>query len=431
MRPLSAPLALLALAPLLPASDAAAIWRNPTGVNVNAQAATTVFITFGALQDQVPIEAIWCRVLVPAAPDVGQKCDPSTILGRLPIRFDQSRLKENLFYDVMTIPPSVSRKAFQAAESGANGTFFYVRRFRSTKGGPDEYVPVTCRLTGGGARVPLALLDVKMAFLSEQPVATVAAGATPPPLEATISYNGTGPLRGRWEVVFPGEEPPSSRDLLTEATLPPGERGSQRRYTLLDRFSVFLPPSGQPYTLRGPDPSRLPTAAAGLHLVLLRVEATDEREGVSSLAGSGATEQGLIPSGGVAGFPMPVLRYFVGSAPAGASARGFGLLAPEANAVLAADAAVVFSWTPAPAVALYRLEVETDAGVELIAATLQAGAESYRAPSFLASKAGATPLRWRVTVLDGDGRVAGRSESRLLRFAPAPAPTPAPPSTTP
>ena len=30
---------------------------------------------------------------------------------------------------------------------------------------------------------------------------------------------------GRWEIVLPGEEPPEGRDLLTEATLPPEERG--------------------------------------------------------------------------------------------------------------------------------------------------------------------------------------------------------------
>ena len=35
------------------------IQRNPTGVNVNANGATTVFITFGNLEGYVPVEAIW------------------------------------------------------------------------------------------------------------------------------------------------------------------------------------------------------------------------------------------------------------------------------------------------------------------------------------------------------------------------------------
>ncbi len=33
---------------------------NPTGVNVNTNGATTVFLSFGRLVDQVPVEAFWC-----------------------------------------------------------------------------------------------------------------------------------------------------------------------------------------------------------------------------------------------------------------------------------------------------------------------------------------------------------------------------------
>jgi len=49
---------------------------NPTGVNVNTNGATTVFLSFGNLANQVPVEAFWCGELTNAAPDVGQKCDP-------------------------------------------------------------------------------------------------------------------------------------------------------------------------------------------------------------------------------------------------------------------------------------------------------------------------------------------------------------------
>ena len=44
----------------------------------------------------------------------------------------------------------------------------------------------------------------------------------------------------RCEVVQPGEELPESSDLLTEATLPIEKRGTQRRYTQLGRFNIFL-----------------------------------------------------------------------------------------------------------------------------------------------------------------------------------------------
>ena len=92
---------------------------------------------------------------------------------------------------------------------------------------------------------PFSLTDVVLAFDIDRPVLSVQRGELPPKLKAEIRYTGTGRLKGRWEVVFPQDEPPSDRDLLTEATLPPAERPLQRRYTELDRFDVFLPPTGR------------------------------------------------------------------------------------------------------------------------------------------------------------------------------------------
>jgi hypothetical protein len=133
----------------------------------------------------------------------------------------------------------------------------------------------------------------------------------PPPIKAEITYNGTGRLRGRWEVVLPGEQPPEDFDLLTEASLPIEERAQQRRYTELSRFNLFLPPAGK-YTLAGPDVSRLPARLEGPYLVLLRIEATDDKEGDSSLLSVGVGP-GIVHSGAVAGFPIPLLRYFIGA----------------------------------------------------------------------------------------------------------------------
>src|SRR5256885_11070398 len=128
---------------------------NPTGVNVNSQGATTVFLTFGNLNDYRPAEALWCGELIPASPGLGLKCNPQTIYGSLPTRYDLSRRSGNLaFTDIMSIPPSVARRAYQAATTGVDSRFFYVRRFIGAAGSPDQYVAVTCRLTGGSARVP-------------------------------------------------------------------------------------------------------------------------------------------------------------------------------------------------------------------------------------------------------------------------------------
>jgi hypothetical protein len=396
---------------------AAQIQRDPNGVNVNSSSATTVFITFGNLDGKVPVEAMWCGELIPATPDIGFKCDPSTIFGNLPLRYDLGRASGiDGFTDIMTIPASVSRRAYQAAAEGATSSFFYVRRFEDPAGGPDEYVFVTCRMAGGGARVPFALLDVRIAFDTEDLVLSIGPGETPPPIKARILYNGTGRLTGRWEVVLPGEEPPTSQDLLTEATLPVELRGTQRRYTELERFNEFLPPTGE-FVLEGPDVSRLPTHLDGLYLVLLRIEATDDKEADSSLDRAQAGT-GVVHAGAVAGFPIPPLRYYVGGAEAvGLATNEVGLLAPADRAVLSAGEPIVFSWTSAPGTILFRLEVQNAAGEEVLAALLQSGTNAYRPPPWFPERVGPEPFRWRVVALGPDGSESARTPWRSAQIS--------------
>jgi len=397
----------------------AQIRRDPNGVNVDAQGATTVFITYGNLQGMIPVEAEWCGELIPAAPAIGVRCDPGTVFGRLPIRYDRSRLSgQGGFTDVMSIPASVARRAYQAAAAGATSSFYYVRRFSDPQGiRPDEYVFVTCRMTGGGARTPFSLVDVRVAFATGDPVLSLRAGQRPPPLRARIAYNGTGRLRGRWEIVFPGEEPPSAEDLLTEATLPPELRGTQRRYTELARFNVLLPPTGE-FSLEGPDPRTLPSDLPGLHLLLLRIEAVDDKEGDSNLgtAGSGS---GIVHSGGVAGFPIPPLRYYVGSvAGIGGGEDALALRGPAEGAELSRTEPVIFSWAPVPGTALYRLEIQSEAGAPVLEALLPPERPRYNAPPWLAERVESASLRWRVVALGPGGRTLARSPWRQALVAP-------------
>lgn len=403
---------------LAPAMAYAQVRVNPTGVNVNAQGASTIFLTFGGVGNLVPVEAVWCGRLISAAPDRGNRCDPATIFGRLPARYNLSRLTNGVFTDIMSIPPAVARRAYQAALDGDNSSFFYVRRFQNTTGGVDEYVAVTCRMAGGGARVPFALTFVDVRFDTETPLQFVTAGSTPPPLAAQIHYNGTGMLRGRWEIVLPGEQLPSESDLLTEATLPPNERGLQKRYTQLERFNVFLPPTGR-VTLPGPDPSKLPVAIDGQYQVLLRIEVSDDKEGDSSLAGAGAG-QGIVHTGAVAGFPMPVLRYVVGSAESAMVERPtdvrLGLVAPAADANVAADSMLAMEWHAVEGTGYYWLELEKVAGTApLFDAMLDAGRTLYEVPPFALANV-REPVRWRVIALDTQGRELRRSEWRTLNM---------------
>lgn len=406
---------------LAPVSANAQIQVHPPGVAVNTQGATTAFLTFGGLRlDQTPVEAFWCGELIPALPPAtGLQCDPTTLFGQLPVRFDQSRVRGSVFSDVMSIPPSVGRRAYQAAAAGQNSAFFYVRRFVSATGGPDEYVAVTCRLSSGGARTPFALTDVELVFEVETPVLYVRPGETPPPFAARISYNGTGRLQGRWEIVLPGEEPPGERDLLTEATLPPEERGTQRLFTQLQRFNHYLPPTGR-FTLAGPKPDDLPTDAEGAYLILLRVEASDDKEAESNRAAAGAGA-GVVRSGAAAGFPMPMLRYFVtrggGSELAErAAANEVGQLEPADNATVGAGKAVSFRWTDDPRAAYYRLEVEDSAAQMILAAVVRSGTLDYRSPPWLEEKASSGAARWRVVALSLHGEAIRRTPWRALRF---------------
>ncbi|MGE3617936.1 MAG: hypothetical protein AB7L66_18845, partial [Gemmatimonadales bacterium] len=272
------------------------------------------------------------------------------------------------------------------------------------------------------ARTPLSLTDVRLAFEPEVPVLQVAQGTPMPALGATIGYTGTGRLTGRWEIVLPGEELPTAEDLLTEATLPPERRGTQRRYAQLSRFNVFLPPTGR-IVLPGPDPARLPTVTDGVYHLLLRIEVSAEKEGNSDLAAVGAGD-GVVAGGAVAGFPMPVLRYVVGSGgEVPAFAPGAGevlLLAPSSDAVLNPATPPVFTWQPLGRAALYRIEFEADSGGQRFAALVPEVVAGYRAPPFLATRIEAGAFRWRVVAIDLGGRELGRSAWRHQGWEPVP-----------
>lgn len=402
---------------LLPVALSAQISRHPTGVNVSAQGATTVFLTFGNLDGYVTDEAIWCGELIPAAPDIGNMCDPATIFGSLPLQFNLSQASgDDGFTDIMNLPASVARRAYQAAANGAVSSFFYVRRFIDPDGlRPDQYVTVTCRLTGGGARVPMALLDVQVNFTDEEVARIIPAGQTLPPISAEILYNGTGTLQGRWEIVMPGDEPPTANDLLTEATLPDELRGTQKRYTELERFNHFLDPVGE-FTLPGPDPEKLPTDVEGQYMLLLRIEASSDKEGDSDLEAAGAGD-GTVFTAAVAGFPMPPLRYYVGSpedvTPFAGS--GLALVEPLADATLPLETGPAFSWTGVPEAMLYRVQVRALSGAIVLSAVLEAGTTVYQAPPLLGERA-PEGFQWRVMALGPTGAVVSSTGWRRARW---------------
>jgi hypothetical protein len=221
-------------------------------------------------------------------------------------------------------------------------------------------------------------------------------------------------LRGRWEIVQPGEMLPGDGDLLTEATLPAEQRRTQRRYTEIQRFDVFLPPGG-PFTLEGPAPEKLPTDAPGMYLVLLRIEASDDKEADSNLGSAGAGS-GIVAAGGVAGFPLPTLRYFVGETETvGTASDAFTLVSPAEDTPLASGTAI-FRWRAHPYASFTRIEIATDTDSVLVEAILSRGVQAYSAPPLPSLIARAA--RWRAVALTANGRVIQSTPWRAVRRPP-------------
>jgi hypothetical protein len=256
---------------------------------------------------------------------------------------------------------------------------------------------VTIRLSGNGAGVPFSLTTVKLNWQNgEKVVPFIRPNDKLPRITTEIRYTGTGRLKGRWKLVRPGEELPNNRDLLSEAALPPKERGNQRRYALLSRFSVNLPPGGK-YVLSGPENWRIDKSIEGLYVLLFRVEASDAP---NSLSNTGAN---ITPTGAVAGFAMPTLRYYVGNSN---NTDILPITKTEFNNDLEDQLLpVTLRWKEIPNTKIYRLEIEDAAQKKVFSAVLLPSNRQYQLPSFIRQLLTSKLLKWKITATDENGKV--------------------------
>lgn len=420
--------------------------RHPTGVNVNTNGTSTVLITFQNLAPgEVPVDAFWCGDVTSSGVVLGTNpCVAGTLLGHLPRKFDLSSITGSPDFeprgdgsdvtppkgskgssnnigprnltDVMSIPSSVVRRAYQETQRGASSEFYYIRQF--VNNGVNTYVTVTCRMGGGGARSPLALTKVDLNFgknISRSAVTLVKQSQPVDKFSAKISFNGSGLLKGRWEIVMPGDVEPTRFDLLSEASLPAAERMLQKRYRLISRFQKFLAPTGQTI-IPGPDPKLLPTMEKGMYRILLRIEASNDKEGSSD------TTAGLLKTGGVAGFPMPTLRYFVGEREQLLQAKSYppvSLLLPHDKQILSVEQ-INFSWfglQDSKEIAVYKVEFyEKDGEQKLLASALRKPSETNYKPAKQTLKKLNRPFLWRVVAVDKTGKVLSTSQLRQLEI---------------
>jgi hypothetical protein len=397
-------LKLLFLTLCLSLSAASQVTVSPDNLTAYSQGATSSYLTFSNVVDLRPAEATWCGDLIPAGPDIGSRCDPTSIFGVLPGRYDQSSLNGPRYTDIMSITPTVARRAYTDAVQGNDSRFFYVKHFVSTNGGPDQFVPVTIRLSGNGAGVPFSLTGVKLQWQQgEKVVPFIRPDDKLPRITAEIRYTGTGRLKGRWELVRPGDELPEARDLLSEATLPVEERGRQRRYALLNRFDVNLPPGGT-YSLPGPENWRIDKSIEGMYLLLFRVEAGDALNSTSGIGNRGIT------TGGVAGFSMPTLRYYIGNS----SNTSIQQIAGTGDELVFKAPPIVLRWPAVADARLYRIDIEDQEKNVFTAMVLPPGVQ-YQVPSFIRELASAKPLVWKVTAIGDAGKVIETSKPADVR----------------
>ena len=364
-----------------------------------------------------PLTGQFCSTLSAGYPTsgvtVGNPCAPASNLGNTgpAVGFiNAAQTGEQL-----VVPESISRQATARAQISGNSIFYFTRQFSSGK-----YAVVQLRLNGNAANVPLSFNEVRLGFKdgnSLQNIGFFKRGQLLPPVSAVLRYQGAGVLRARWEIVQPTDTPPTALDLQPEANLTPIQRAQQQRYRVLERVNIYLPATGQA-VLSGPSPRFLPNEQYGQYLLLLRIETSD------SIAGQGAA---------TAAFSLPVLRYYIGesSGPNGqanlakADPRPISLVSPQAAAVLASDAPIVFQWQDNKNVSLYRLEIEAN-GKPVYSARVRSGSTQgssdntirYITPPFIASNLANKAARWRVVALASDGQFAGESEWREIANAP-------------
>ncbi len=371
-------------------------------IDVGLNTPTPVSVRYSIAGMDTPLAGQFCSALNGGYPASGvtsvNPCAPASNLGFASPAIGYTNALQT--GETLVVPETIARQATQRAQTSGNSIFYFVRQFSSGK-----FAVVQLRLNANSANSPLAFTDIRLGFRDGgglQNIGFFKRGQLLPAVSAMLRYQGAGLLRARWEIVGPGDTPPTALDLRAEASLTPLERAQQHRYRVLERVNIYLPASGQA-VLSGPVPRLLPNEQYGQYLLLLRIETSDSMAGVP---------------GGTAPFLLPVLRYYIGesSSPVARTKslpETINLVAPHSGARLDKDAALTFQWLENENVSLYRLEIEAN-GKQAYAARIRPSAQSginrYTTPPFIAAGLVDKVVRWRIVALAGDGQFVGESE---------------------
>jgi hypothetical protein len=263
--------------------------------------------------------------------------------------------------ETVVIPVNITEKVIQQGKS----QFRYRRTFSDIALGV-ETATINLTITGetGGT---LGIRLMSLYFGNNRAETTVMKYAPDLKAYADISYNGSGLLKGYWEV--------DGR--------------------LLSYVSQPLP-AGQQITLTTPDIPALPTFESGTHTLRFVVTNPNPDQGI----------------------PLPTLIYFVTTDESAAKPVGLMLKNP-AEAAEVPYASLKYEWQVIRADVYLIQFFETQGVKPVFSAYTKKG--FYQLPQLVLKKVfqhGKT-YYWRVTGFDKDRRMAGESKTGSFRFAPA------------
>ena len=282
---------------------------------VSPNADTSVYVSYVMKGADAPVQGYFCSQLLAGVTPLDQyPASPCQRGSELMVEPDSqfSMISEKSARETLTVTGDVSLYMYQRLRPLGQSTFYVIRRFSGAPAagglpGKSTFIAVPLRLSGAPSQMPLTFSKVELTFQhngGRQPMRVVTRDTSVGPLVATVDYQGTGLLKGRWEVVQPGDPEPTRLDLMTQASLDPELQLQQQRYLEVGTFEQTLY-AGRRVVVPGPAPDALPTSQPGRYLVLWRPEATPSN---NSRLGGRAVD---LPSGGMASFPMPTLTYYV------------------------------------------------------------------------------------------------------------------------
>ena len=399
MRPLT-PCALLVsalAAALLGEAAEAQITRNPTGVNVNATGPTSVFLTFGNLGGKIPVEASWCGGSRQPPRRSGIGVSPRRSMGDS--RSDtivpcsagpRSCLRRRLLPHRPHRRPTRSRCAPHLPPSGRRAERARLATRRALGRDDHSRLRGATRLPGRGARRGLAVLLRAQVRGPERrsrrvrhrrPAASPTAVRAPRSRCSTCASN-SAPVTPRSP---PRSAPRCPRSVPPSSTMAPADSagdgrscGREKRCPTMTTCSPrrrcpwsSARRSGGSPSSRGSTSSSRP-AAHSPSMALRPLDCRATRRGCTSYccasrprmtARATRTSEERAPalgswrSGGVAGFPMPPLRYYVGETEGvGTASDAFALVSPSDGATIP-PTALTFRWTEHPHAAFTRIEI--------------------------------------------------------------------------